>query len=239
MMFALMAPLIVTGSWTEKMSFEAFLVFVVMWPCIVYYPLVHFVWNPDGFLNRMGVLDFAGGLVIHSATGMAGLVVSYLLQRRKEGHSLGLSHHNIPLSFTGATLVWSGWYSFNGGSAYKADYQAAVALLNTHLSACTASLVWSLLSHRSTGHWSIVGETFVLNEMILLISARLCYMRCLTSRSRCLQKKHEATSSVGFMDALSGLDNPRAFFLGASLKIEKSPSCPNNRFSLFLIENLS
>lgn len=158
MMFALMAPLIVTGSWTEKMTFEAFLIFIVAWPLLVYYPLVHWIWSPSGFLNRMGVVDFAGGLTIHSSSGAAGLVVSCLLQRRKPGHSQSstLGHHNLPLSFVGATLVWSGWYSFNGGSAYKADFQAAHALLNTHLSACAAALVWSLLSHRQTHTWSLV-----------------------------------------------------------------------------------
>ena len=81
MMFALMTPLIVTGSWTEKMTFDAFLIFIVLWPIFVYYPTVHWFWNPDGWLKELGILDFAGGLVIHANTGVAGFAVSYILQR--------------------------------------------------------------------------------------------------------------------------------------------------------------
>lgn len=137
------------------MSFEAFLIFIVLWPIFVYYPLVHWVWSPDGWLNQLGIMDFAGGLVIHSSTGAAGFVVSLMFQRRKL-HSLALAHHNLPLSFAGAALVWSGWYSFNAGSAYKADTQAATALYSTHISACSGSLVWSILSFKLSGHWSLV-----------------------------------------------------------------------------------
>ena len=137
------------------MKFEAFLIFIILWPIFVYYPLVHWIWSPDGWLNQMGVLDFAGGLVIHSSTGAAGFVVSLLLQRRKL-QSFALAHHNLPISFIGAALVWSGWYSFNAGSAFAADAQAAAALYNTHISACSASLVWSLISYRQNGKWSLV-----------------------------------------------------------------------------------
>jgi ammonium transporter, Amt family len=150
-----MAPLVVTGSWAEKMTFEAFLVFVGLWPLLVYYPMVHWVWSPHGWLASMGVTDFAGGIVIHANVGVAGLVVSYLLQRRKL-HSQALAHHNLPLSFAGAALVWSGWYSFNGGSALKANSQAAGALLNTHLSACAGGLIWSLWNYRDTQMWSMM-----------------------------------------------------------------------------------
>ena len=155
MMFALMAPLVVTGSWAEKMTFEAFLVFVFLWPIFVYYPMVHWVWSPEGWLAELGVTDFAGGIVIHANVGVAGFVVSILLQRRKL-HQGALAHHNLPLSFAGAALVWSGWYSFNGGSALKANYQAAGALLNTHLSACSGGLIWSLWNYRDTKMWSMM-----------------------------------------------------------------------------------
>ena len=144
MMFALMTPLVVTGSWVEKMTFEAFLVFVVVWPIVVYYPLVHWVWSPDGWLQSIGVLDFAGGIVIHSNVGVAGFAVSLLLQRRKELTEEAMAHHNLPLSFAGAALVWSGWYSFNGGSALAANYQRYVIMsarththTHTRMHACT------------------------------------------------------------------------------------------------------
>lgn len=117
MMFALMTPVIVTGAWCEKMNFQAFLVFIVFWPILVYYPTSHWVWNSDGWLAKRGVLDFAGGTVIHESSGIAGLVVSAVLQRRKA--TAHVAHHNLPLTAFGACFVWSGWYSFNGGSAYK------------------------------------------------------------------------------------------------------------------------
>jgi len=143
MMFALMVPIIVTGAWAERMDFNAFLVFIVVWPCVVYYPLAHWVWNTGGWMAVWGVQDFAGGITIHTATGFAALGVTVSLQVRKGFQDMGQQHHNLPLSTLGAALIWGGWYSFNGGSAYKANFQAANALLNTHISACTAAITWS------------------------------------------------------------------------------------------------
>ena len=131
-----MSSIIVTGSWAERMSFEAFLIFVIVWPFLVYYPLAHWVWNMDGFLNNLGVLDFAGGLTIHTSSGTAALAVTSVIPSRlKSSLKVGLSHHNLALFFLGGSLsLWAGWYSFNGGSAFRANEQAAQALLNTHLS---------------------------------------------------------------------------------------------------------
>ncbi len=103
---------IVTGAWAERMTFEAFLIFVTLWPIFVYYPLAHWIWSPGGFLSKMGAMDFAGGITIHTSTGIAAIVVCLVLHKRKK-HS-HLSHHNIPLSAFGGMLVWAGWYSFNG-----------------------------------------------------------------------------------------------------------------------------
>ena len=197
-----MAPLIVTGAWAEKMTFEAFLIFIVLWPIAVYYPLVHWIWSPDGWLNQMGVLDFAGGLVIHSSTGVAGFVVSLLLQRRKLLTN-ALAHHNLPISFVGAALVWSGWYSFNAGSAYAADTQAAVALYNTHISACSGSLAWSLLNYSQSGKWSLVRdqETSILDICFhyVLIRSLLGRLSASVERLRAWLEspRHLDTSSLG------------------------------------------
>ena len=161
MMFALMVPVIVTGAWAEKMTFEAYLIFIVLWPLFVYYPLAHWIWNPDGWLNKMGVMDFAGGITIHTSSGIAALVIAIYIQRRKEVNHLG--HHNIPLSIIGGVLVWAGWYSFNGGSALSANSQAALAVFNTHISACAAAFVWTILAYRRDKHWhltEIMGGAF-------------------------------------------------------------------------------
>lgn len=167
MMFALMTPVIVTGAWAEKMTFEAFLIFIIMWPILVYYPLAHWVWNGEGWLYNEGVLDFAGGIVIHTSSGVAGFVVSLMMARRTQLGG-GMGHHNIPLTIVGGALIWSGWYSFNGGSAFAANYQAAGALMNTHISACTSAMVWVLLSYRKDKHWHM---TEILNGALAGLAA--------------------------------------------------------------------
>ncbi|KAL6060416.1 Ammonium transporter [Balamuthia mandrillaris] len=185
MMFALMVPVIVTGSWAEKMNFKAFLVFVIFWPILVYYPLAHWVWNPEGWLREMGVLDFAGGITIHTAAGTAGFVVALILQRRGGFHLRGkrrkkfgnfelkgpmvalgyifrhdpdgnrLGHHNIPLAVIGGVLIWGGWYSFNGGSDFRASGNASKALLNTHIAACVSGATWVLLTVMQDRKWHL------------------------------------------------------------------------------------
>ena len=147
MMFALMTPVIVTGAWAEKFSLMGFLSFVIVWPLLVYYPLAHWLWHKDGWMAKWGVEDFAGGMVIHTSTGVSGLVVSAMLQHRRYMESASKVHHNIPLFATGSFLIWAGWYFFNGGSAYNAGPQAATAMMNTHLAACSGSFAWMWLSY--------------------------------------------------------------------------------------------
>jgi Amt family ammonium transporter len=148
MMFALMVPVIVTGAWAEKMTMKAFFIFVTIWPVLCYYPETHWLWGPDGWLLDLGAIDFAGGMNIHTSAGWAGLVVSKMLAPRRNLEKLRMSHHNIPLLVIGGTIVWAGWYSFNGCSSLAANTQAAHALLNTHLSACTSGLTWVFLTYR-------------------------------------------------------------------------------------------
>lgn len=150
------SPPVVSGAWAEKLKFNAFLVFVTVWPFLVYYPLAHWIWNPQGWLANLGVLDFAGGLTIHTSSGVAALVVSACLQRRKAGHDSQLAHHNIPLAVLGASLIWGGWYSFNGGSAYKANAQAGYAIVNTHIAACAGGLTWVIFTRLRAKHWALM-----------------------------------------------------------------------------------
>ena len=189
LMFATMVPVIVTGAWAERMEFKAFIAFALLWPFLVYYPLAHWVWNADGWLAAWGVLDFAGGLTIHTSTGVAALVVSYVLAGRMKDFAGGMGHHNLPLFILGGSLIWGGWYSFNGGSAYAANGQAAVAVLNTHLSASSGAASWILL-HRyaqvaptvsqkgNTGikrHWSLTEIMNGGKSMSLCLSCFFSY----------------------------------------------------------------
>jgi len=155
MMFAVMTPVIVTGAWAERMSFEAFLVFTTLWPILVYYPLSHWIWNVDGILSRWGAFDFAGGLTIHTSSGVAALAVTAVLPGRMRPHKDALAHHNLPIMILGGSLIWGGWYSFNGGSALAANQQCASAVMNTHISACTAGMVWSIGSYIRNRQWAL------------------------------------------------------------------------------------
>ena len=111
MMFAVMVPVIVTGAWAERLTFNAFSVFVCVWPILVYYPLAHWVWNGQGWLAQMGLLDFAGGMTIHASSGVAGLVVAAVLAGRSKNRSADAqAHHNLPLTVLGGALVWGSWF---------------------------------------------------------------------------------------------------------------------------------
>jgi Amt family ammonium transporter len=151
MMFALMVPVILTGAWAEKLTFQAFIIVMIVWPLLIYYPIAHWVWgtatNSNGWLSTLGVMDFAGGIVIHTTSGIAALTISMILEKRKGLEHLTHSYHNLPVTVIGGVLIWGGWYFFNGGSALASNFQAANALLNTHLAACMGGLVWVTLSY--------------------------------------------------------------------------------------------
>ena len=156
MMFALMVPLIMTGAWAERMTFKAFLVIMVAWPFCVYYPLAHWIWNADGWLMQMGILDFAGGLTVHASAGVGALVISLYLDKRKQTKAVTEAKgSNLTLTLIGTVIIWAAWYSFNGGSSLAANDQSAYALVNTHISACFSSLVWLVFSYASSKQFSM------------------------------------------------------------------------------------
>lgn len=150
MMFALMTPVIVTGAWAEKLKMEAFVLFMVFWPLLVYYPIAHWIWG-GGWMYEMGCLDFAGGITIHTTAGVAAMVISLMLKPRRNVEKLVMTHHDISLLVIGGTIIWAGWYSFNGCSALVGGASAGAALLNTHLSASVSGLTWVLLTYRRDG----------------------------------------------------------------------------------------
>ncbi len=141
MKFAIITPSLITGSFAERVRFSGYLVFMILFCIFVYCPLAHWTWHPDGFLRQMGVIDFAGGIVVHASSGVAALAGALFLGRRKDANK---PHKpaNVVLVILGASLLWLGWFGFNAGSSLAADSTAIKAFLNTNTASATAMLVW-------------------------------------------------------------------------------------------------
>jgi Amt family ammonium transporter len=142
MMFAIITPALITGAFSNRIRFGAYLAFLVLWLTFVYFPFVHMVWG-NGMLAKWGVLDFAGGIVVHNIAGMAALASVLYVGRRKVGDSVP---HSIPLVALGTGLLWFGWYGFNAGSELKVDAVTGIAFLNTDIAASFAGPTWMLLA---------------------------------------------------------------------------------------------
>ena len=146
MMFAVITPALITGAFVERVRFKSFLLFSLIWVTLVYDPLAHWVWGKGGWLAALGVLDFAGGTVVHIAAGYSALAFALAIGPRKGFGRAPMEPHNIPLTVLGTGLLWVGWFGFNAGSALAANGVAVNALLTTNTSAAAAALVWMLLS---------------------------------------------------------------------------------------------
>ena len=156
MTFAVITVALVAGSVADRMRFSAFLWFSTLWMLLVYVPLAHWVWG-GGFLATAGVIDFAGGLVVHLNAGVAGLVAAYVIgARRGYGHD-NLAPYDLSLAVIGTGLLWFGWFGFNGGSALTAGSRAAFAITATHLAACAGVMTWMLLEWWDRGKPSVLG----------------------------------------------------------------------------------
>ena len=141
MMFAIITPALITGAFTNRIRFSAYLVFLVMWLLFVYFPFVHMVWG-GGILQKWGVLDFAGGIVVHATAGMAALASVFFVGRRNQEDS---NPHSIPLVALGTGLLWFGWYGFNAGSELRVDSVTALAFVNTDVAASFAAITWLII----------------------------------------------------------------------------------------------
>lgn len=141
MKFAIITPSLITGSFAERVHFSGYLVFMALFSIFVYCPLAHWTWHPDGFLRQMGVLDFAGGIVVHASSGVAALTGALFLGRR-ENASTPHVPANIPFVVLGAAMLWLGWFGFNAGSSLAADGVAVKAFLNTNTASATAMITW-------------------------------------------------------------------------------------------------
>jgi Amt family ammonium transporter len=165
MTFAIITPALIAGAFAERMKFSAMLIFMALWSVLVYAPIAHWVWGPDGFLSAANtdadgkslawvkVLDFAGGTVVHINAGVAGLMCSLVLGKRKDTGPA----HNVVLTFIGASLLWVGWFGFNAGSAVTANVQAGMAMLVTQIATGAAGLSWMFVEWAFKGKPTIVG----------------------------------------------------------------------------------
>ncbi|MFH1215693.1 MAG: ammonium transporter [Pseudomonadota bacterium] len=144
-MFAIITPALITGAFAERMRFGPFLIFSLAWTILVYNPVCHWIWGNGGWLGAKGVLDFAGGLVVHLTSGMAALASVIVLGPRKGLGRESFIPHNLPMTLLGTGLLWFGWFGFNGGSALAADGIAATAFISTHLAGMAGMGMWLLV----------------------------------------------------------------------------------------------
>jgi Amt family ammonium transporter len=156
MTFAIITVALVAGAVADRMRFSAFLLFSILWLLIVYVPLAHWVWG-GGFLQSYGVLDFAGGTVVHINAGVAGLVAALMLGKRRGYGTENLAPYDLSLAVIGTGLLWVGWFGFNGGSALSASPRASMAIVATHLAASAGALTWMLLEWKDRGKPSVLG----------------------------------------------------------------------------------
>ena len=151
-MFAIITPALISGTFAERMKFSSFVVFMILWCTFVYAPVCHWVWGPDGWLGKMGALDFAGGTVVHINAGIAALACALVIGKRKGYGTAPMIPHNLTLTLLGTGLLWFGWFGFNAGSALTAGEGAAMAFVVTHMATAAAALSWGI------AEWIIKGK---------------------------------------------------------------------------------
>jgi Amt family ammonium transporter len=157
MTFAIITPALIAGAFAERMKFSAVVAFISLWSLLVYAPVAHWVWEPTGWLASLGVLDFAGGTVVHINAGVSGLVAAIIVGPRLGFGRVAMPPHNLILTVIGASLLWVGWFGFNAGSAGAADGRAGMAMFTTQLATAAAALTWMVIEWVKRGKPSILG----------------------------------------------------------------------------------
>ena len=155
-MFAIITPALITGAFADRINFKSYLKFLVLWSIFIYIPLCHWVWG-GGFLAQLGLVDFAGGIVVHVSAGIAALASVLFVGKRKLRAGEKLAPHNVAFVALGTGLLWFGWFGFNGGSAYAANGIAATAFINTDIAGSVAMVTWLFISWKREGKPSLVG----------------------------------------------------------------------------------
>jgi len=156
-MFAVITPALITGAFAERMKFSAYVIFTLAWATFVYDPVCHWVWGEGGWLKNKGVLDFAGGIVVHVSSGFSALVCALFLGKRRGYGREPMPPHNLPLTIIGAGLLWFGWFGFNAGSSLAANGLAAYAFVATNAAASSAALTWMFIEWKVTGKPTLLG----------------------------------------------------------------------------------
>jgi ammonium transporter, Amt family len=157
MTFAIITPALITGAFADRMKFSAMLMFMPLWSIIVYSPIAHMVWEPTGWLASAGILDFAGGTVVHINAGIAGLVCCLVLGKRTGYGKEVMAPHNLVLTLIGGSMLWVGWFGFNAGSAVAADGRAGFAMMTTQVATAMAALGWMFAEWIAKGKPSVLG----------------------------------------------------------------------------------
>jgi len=157
MCFAAITPALMAGAWVDRARFGWVVAFSAAWGLVVYAPVAHWIWGGGWLATKLGTLDFAGGIVVHTTAGVSALVVAALLGRRNGFPKTLMLPHSPALTMAGAALLWMGWFGFNGGSALAANDDAAAAIINTHAAACAAALAWLAIERVSVGKPTSVG----------------------------------------------------------------------------------
>jgi Amt family ammonium transporter len=157
MMFAIITPALITGATADRLKFSAYALFIGLWSVLVYSPVAHWVFSPEGWLFQRGALDFAGGAVVHINAGIAALMVVLVIGKRRGWPGEPMPPHNLPWTLLGTGILWFGWFGFNAGSALGANQLAAQALMNTHLAAAAAMIGWLVIEKIKGGHATTLG----------------------------------------------------------------------------------
>ena len=157
MCFAAITPALMVGAWVDRARFTWVIGFCALWSLVVYAPVAHWIWGGGWLATKLGTLDFAGGIVVHTTAGVSALVAAMLLGKRQGFPKTLMLPHSPSLTMAGAALLWVGWFGFNGGSTLSATDDAASAIINTHISACAAALVWLLIERITVGKATSVG----------------------------------------------------------------------------------
>jgi Amt family ammonium transporter len=156
-MFAVITPALITGAFAERMKFSAFFIFTILWSTIVYDPVAHWIWGAGGWLKNTGVLDFAGGIVVHITSGISALAAALVIGKRKGYMHEAFTPHNLPMTVLGAGLLWFGWFGFNAGSALSSGTLSAMTFVVTHISAVSATLIWVIMEWLHRGKPTMFG----------------------------------------------------------------------------------
>jgi Amt family ammonium transporter len=157
MMFAVITPALISGAFAERIKFSAYLIFALVWTTLVYDPVAHWVWGSGGWMKNLGVLDFAGGIVVHATSGLSALAAALYIGKRKGFLQEHMPPHDLPLTVLGAGLLWFGWFGFNAGSALSSGELATMAFLTTHTAAASATLTWMFVEWAHRGKPTMFG----------------------------------------------------------------------------------